>query len=179
MIADAQQALELPADFEQQRCMRDCKRANQCRLNTSPINWASLTNSSLPRSRYIARLFTACRQRPITRQPGRSTKDHHDRNRRNAPAIAGANGNLCSARSNTRNNLQRRGWNILGVIATSTPVLRRDYEGDYFEILSIEPKAIRLDRLQSGTAPVLDSHRSGSTRDQIGIVTDARSTPAD
>lgn len=60
------------------------------------------------------------------------------------------------------------------VIATSTPVLRRDYEGDYFEILSIEPKAVRLDRLQSGAAPVLDSHRSGSTRDQIGIVTDAR-----
>lgn len=60
------------------------------------------------------------------------------------------------------------------VIATSTPVLRRDYEGEYLEILSIKPGAIRLDRLQSGAAPVLDSHRSGSTRDQIGIVTDAR-----
>lgn len=60
------------------------------------------------------------------------------------------------------------------VIATGTPVLRRDFDGDYFEILSITPKAIRLDRLQSGAAPVLDSHRSGSTRDQIGIVTDVR-----
>lgn len=60
------------------------------------------------------------------------------------------------------------------VVATNTPVQRRDYDGDYLEILSIEPSAIRLDRLQSGGAPVLDSHRSGSTQDQIGIVIGAR-----
>nr|WP_167772009.1 prohead protease/major capsid protein fusion protein [Bradyrhizobium frederickii] len=53
-------------------------------------------------------------------------------------------------------------------------MLRRDLDGDYFEILSITPKAIRLDRLKSGAAPVLDSHRTSSTRDQIGIVTDTR-----
>jgi hypothetical protein len=56
------------------------------------------------------------------------------------------------------------------VLATSTPVQR----GDFFEVLSMDPKSIRLDRLKSGAAPLLDSHRSGSAKDQIGIVTDAR-----
>lgn len=56
------------------------------------------------------------------------------------------------------------------VIATNTPVQR----GDYFEVLSMASKSIRLDRLKSGAAPVLDSHRSGSARDQIGVVIDAR-----
>jgi hypothetical protein len=61
------------------------------------------------------------------------------------------------------------------VIATETPVARRDpVEGDYLEILSLKPSAVRLDRLKSGTAPVLDSHRAGSMKDQIGNVTAAR-----
>jgi hypothetical protein len=60
------------------------------------------------------------------------------------------------------------------VIATETPVRRRGYDGDYLEILSLAPGAVRLQRLTSGAAPLLDSHRAGSTRDQIGIVTDAR-----
>ena len=61
------------------------------------------------------------------------------------------------------------------VIATETPVARRDsIEGDYLEILSLKPSAVRLDRLKSGAAPVLDSHRAGSMKDQIGNVTAAR-----
>jgi hypothetical protein len=61
------------------------------------------------------------------------------------------------------------------VIATETPVPRRDpIEGDYIEILSLKPSAVRLDRLKSGAAPVLDSHRAGSMKDQIGNVTAAR-----
>jgi len=61
------------------------------------------------------------------------------------------------------------------VIATETPVARRDpVEGEYLEILSLKPSAVRLDRLKSGAAPVLDSHRAGSMKDQIGNVTAAR-----
>lgn len=56
------------------------------------------------------------------------------------------------------------------VIATETPVRR----GDFVEILSMKPSAVRLGRLQSKSAPLLDSHRSNSTKDQIGIVTSAR-----
>lgn len=61
------------------------------------------------------------------------------------------------------------------VIATETPVLRRDpIDGDYLEVLSLKPSAVRLDRLRSGSAPILDSHRSGSISDRIGNVTSAR-----
>ena len=60
------------------------------------------------------------------------------------------------------------------VIATETPVRRRGYDGDYLEVLSLAPGAVRMQRLTSGAAPLLDSHRAGSTHDQIGIVTDAR-----
>lgn len=61
------------------------------------------------------------------------------------------------------------------VIATETPVSRRDaIDGDYLEILSLKPSAVRLDRLKSGASPVLDSHRAGSMKDQIGKVTTAR-----
>lgn len=61
------------------------------------------------------------------------------------------------------------------VIATETPVPRRDpVDGDYLEILSLKPSAVRLDRLNSGASPVLDSHRAGSMKDQIGNVTTAR-----
>jgi hypothetical protein len=59
------------------------------------------------------------------------------------------------------------------VIATETPVPR----GDYIEILSINRSAVRLDRLNSGAAPVLDSHRAGSVKDQIGNVKSARIEP--
>jgi len=63
---------------------------------------------------------------------------------------------------------------LSAVIATGTPVQRRDFEGPYFEVLSVKPGAVRLGRLKSGAAPLLDSHRSGSSSDKLGSVTDAR-----
>jgi hypothetical protein len=61
------------------------------------------------------------------------------------------------------------------VIATENPVARRDpVEGDYLEILSLKPSAVRLDRLNSGGAPLLDSHRANSLSDRTGNVTAAR-----
>ena len=61
------------------------------------------------------------------------------------------------------------------VIATENPVARRDpVEGDYLEILSLKPSAVRLGRLNSGAAPVLDSHRANSLSDRTGNVTAAR-----
>jgi len=60
------------------------------------------------------------------------------------------------------------------VAATETPVLRSDFfDGDFYEILSLAPKAVRLDRLSAGRAPILDSHRMGSSKDQLGVVTAA------
>ncbi|WP_316190545.1 prohead protease/major capsid protein fusion protein [Bradyrhizobium sp. SZCCHNS2096] len=90
---------------------------------------------------------------------------------RQAPAATITHGRRAPARA-TSFDLET--GNFSAVIATATPVLRQDYEGDYFEVLSLAPKSVRLDRMRSGVAPVLDSHRSGSARDQIGVVTDVR-----
>lgn len=89
-------------------------------------------------------------------------------------------GQLPAANAYTRQAPERatsfnsKSGTFTAVIATSTPVLRRDVDGEYFEILSLNPKSVRLERLKSGAAPVLDSHRAGSARDQIGVVTDVR-----
>src|SRR4051812_40328276 len=61
------------------------------------------------------------------------------------------------------------------VIATETPVARRDpVEGDYLEVLSLQRSAVRLGRLNSGVAPVLDGHRANSLKNRLGNVTGAR-----
>ncbi|WP_439611499.1 hypothetical protein [Reyranella sp.] len=40
----------------------------------------------------------------------------------------------------------------------------------YVEVLEVSDKAVRLERLQSGAAPVLDSHGRWSLQDVIGVV---------
>ncbi len=40
----------------------------------------------------------------------------------------------------------------------------------YTEVLQVDAKSIRLDRLQSGAAPVLDTHGRWSLQDVIGVV---------
>lgn len=56
------------------------------------------------------------------------------------------------------------------VIATSTPVRRRDSMtgGVVNEVLRISSDAIDLSRVENGVAPLLDSHASWSVGDQIG-----------
>lgn len=56
---------------------------------------------------------------------------------------------------------------------TGAPVLRGFFDR-YFEELSLDPKHVRMDRLTSGSAPVLDAHSSWSIGDQIGVVQSAR-----
>ena len=60
------------------------------------------------------------------------------------------------------------------VAATTTPVRRNTYAGSVDEVLSLEPDSVRLDRLRSGRAPLLDSHYAGSVSDQIGVITGVR-----
>ncbi|MFH1342841.1 MAG: prohead protease/major capsid protein fusion protein [Pseudomonadota bacterium] len=61
------------------------------------------------------------------------------------------------------------------IAATETPVHRDSFfDGPYREVLSLAPRAVRLDRLSAGRAPILDAHRSGSSRDQLGVITGAR-----
>jgi HK97 family phage prohead protease len=60
------------------------------------------------------------------------------------------------------------------VAATNSPVIQHSFGERVTEILAMTPKAVRLDRFRSGRAPLLDSHRSSSLADQIGLVTNAR-----
>lgn len=58
-------------------------------------------------------------------------------------------------------------------------VLRYDWDTGkrFFERLSLDPKHVRMGRLESGTAPLLDSHSAYSIAHQIGVV-DAASLEA-
>ena len=55
---------------------------------------------------------------------------------------------------------------VSAVIATASPVQRRDARGPFLEILTAET----LDLSGANQLPVLDSHRTASVRDQIGRV---------
>ncbi len=52
--------------------------------------------------------------------------------------------------------------------STGAAVPRRDQQGPYSEVLSLDPAHVRLDRLRG--ASVLDTHRQGGLRDVIGVV---------
>lgn len=54
-------------------------------------------------------------------------------------------------------------------------VLRYDWASGkrFFERLSLDPKHVRMTRLQSGTAPLLDSHSAYSIANIIGVVDSA------
>ena len=56
---------------------------------------------------------------------------------------------------------------------TGARVLRGSYD-PYWEELSLDPKHVRLDRLRSGSAPLLANHNSGSLDDVIGVVESAQ-----
>lgn len=55
---------------------------------------------------------------------------------------------------------------VSAVIATPTPVQRRDARGPFFEVLTADT----LDQSAVDGLPVLDSHRTASVRDQVGRV---------
>lgn len=55
------------------------------------------------------------------------------------------------------------------VWTTGARVARAGMEGSYFEELSMDKKAIRMDRLNSG-APLLNSHSAYDLRDIVGVV---------
>ena len=54
-------------------------------------------------------------------------------------------------------------------------VLRYDWETGkrFYERLSLDPKHVRMERLASGTAPLLDTHSAYSLASQIGVVESA------
>ena len=55
------------------------------------------------------------------------------------------------------------------VWTTGAPVLRRDYDGSYYEELSLDPKHVRMGRLNNG-APFLANHDGYDVRSTLGVV---------
>lgn len=61
------------------------------------------------------------------------------------------------------------------VFSTGAKVLRNSwFDGPSYEELSMDPKHVRMGRLQSGSAPFLANHDSYDVADQPGVVTSAR-----
>lgn len=59
--------------------------------------------------------------------------------------------------------------------STGARVLRAPWFGDkFFEELSLDPKHVRMERLTSGRAPLLDAHNGFDTRAVVGVVESAR-----
>ena len=57
---------------------------------------------------------------------------------------------------------------------TETPYLRYGWDGPYNEVLSFDPAHVRMDRLNSGAAPLLDNHdRWGGVKTVLGVVVKA------
>lgn len=57
---------------------------------------------------------------------------------------------------------------------TTGAAVLRGYGMRYYEELSLDPKHVRMGRLQSGAAPLLNSHNSYDIADVIGVVEDAK-----
>jgi hypothetical protein len=55
------------------------------------------------------------------------------------------------------------------VFATEAEVLRRNWDGNFYEILQCDVNSVRLERLNAG-GPVLNAHSKYDLNDQIGVV---------
>jgi hypothetical protein len=58
--------------------------------------------------------------------------------------------------------------------ATSTRVKRRDWDGEFWEELSLDPKHVRMERFQSGRAPFLLEHNRWDPDAHVGVIESAR-----
>jgi hypothetical protein len=57
------------------------------------------------------------------------------------------------------------------IFSTGAGVLRRDDSGnEYLEVLSLDPSAVDLSRLNSGAAPLLNSHASDGLNNILGVI---------
>lgn len=73
---------------------------------------------------------------------------------------------MTRAASTRPNSFDPETRTVSAVIATPTPVPRRDARGPFFEVLTADT----LDQSAVDGLPVLDSHRTASVRDQLGRV---------
>ncbi len=67
--------------------------------------------------------------------------------------------------------LNREARTVRVTASTGAAVTRRDIEGPFMEVLSLDPAHVRLEALRG--LPVLDGHRKDTMGDVVGVVTDA------
>jgi Caudovirus prohead serine protease/Mu-like prophage major head subunit gpT len=60
------------------------------------------------------------------------------------------------------------------VFATDTEVTRSGWVSSWKEILSMDPANIRMNRINSGRAPLLNSHNAWDLADQLGVIESGR-----
>ena len=70
-------------------------------------------------------------------------------------------------------NVEKRTFDVM--FSSGAKVLRSSwYDGQFYEELSMDPKSIRMGRLQSGTAPLLKNHDGYDVTDVPGVIESAR-----
>lgn len=67
------------------------------------------------------------------------------------------------------NSFNKEKRTIEVTFSTETPVLRRNWDSTYWEVLEISEDAMRMDRLQNG-APLLNDHFNFGVENVIGVV---------
>ena len=70
-------------------------------------------------------------------------------------------------------NAEKRTFEVM--FSTGAKVLRSSwYDGPFFEELSMDPAHVRMDRLKSGTAPLLADHNGRSVSATLGVIESSR-----
>ena len=73
------------------------------------------------------------------------------------------------------NSINEEDRTVEVVFGTDAKLLRRSWRGKYYETLLFSSENVRMDRIASGRAPLLNNHDywGGVNRAQIGVVTEA------
>jgi hypothetical protein len=74
------------------------------------------------------------------------------------------NADLSPAKTEDKARIANLAW------YTGATVKRQSWDGPYNLTLSMKPEHVQMERLQSGKAPLLDSHSDWSLKDLIGII---------
>lgn len=105
----------------------------------------------------------------LTRRPPPEPRPLRDDVRVNPPREQTVDGPMMVRAAEARGGFDEGGFSIDAIVATPTPVMRRDAAGPYAEVL--DPTAFRL---PGEDVPLVDEHQRGSTRHVIGRAFDFR-----
>jgi phage head maturation protease len=100
--------------------------------------------------------------------------DPHSPNRSASPPMARELERLVTRAAELAPGSLNEAARTVEVVWTTGAKVLRGFFDQYFEELSLDPAHVRMDRLGSGRAPLLDSHRAVGVAAVIGVVESAR-----